>query len=143
MEERETVFEEPAAGAPQETGPETPAAADTEPGGDAPIATDEDAYALEAQARRLITQAETIRDLTGADVFQRYLTDAEAHRRVLSGEWDFRNVLESMAGERNAPPVVRSANGGSAGIRVKSMSESQFRRFDEALEKGEIIDMRM
>lgn len=93
---------------------------------------------IDQRAARLYEQAQTIEAVTGLNVMEIFQSDADAHRRVVSGEWDFRDVARAYGPERQetrAPAPVRSAN--KTGIRATDfahMSDEDFARFDALLD---------
>ena len=93
---------------------------------------------VNARAQKLFDQAQTIEAVTGLNVMEIFQNDAEAHRKVVSGEWDFRDVAKQYSSEQNAvhaPSPVRSAN--RTGIKAtdfSSMSDEDFARFDAMLD---------
>lgn len=101
----------------------------------------------EAYGQILIAQAETIKTLGGPDVLEAYNTDPEVKRRVLSREWDFTDVAKHLSGEKrpsNALPTPsRKPNG--TGFATKSIGElnsEQFKKVQDYLAQGGVIDMR-
>lgn len=93
---------------------------------------------INKRAQALYDQAQTIEAVTGLNVMEIFEKDAEVHRRVVSGEWDFREVARQYGVGRDAgsaPPPVRSAN--KTGV-VKTdfahMSDEEFAKFDAMLD---------
>ena len=71
--------------------------------------------------------------------------DEDMKNRVLSGEWDFYDVAESMASpQHNSPVPVRTSNGGTSpsAVSISGMTDDQFRRLQANLANGRIYDMR-
>ena len=76
---------------------------------------------------------------------QKINADEYMKHRVLSGEWDFYDVAESMASpQHNAPVPVRTSNGGTSpsAVSISGMTDDQFRRLQANLANGRIYDMR-
>lgn len=99
------------------------------------------------RAQALFSQAKAIHELAGVDVLALYQNDPAVRNRVLSGEWDFMDVLRGTGGQaegpRTPPAPVRSANGGAGGAPdVRRMSAGELRRMNEALMRGETFDLR-
>ena len=98
-----------------------------------------------ARADLLAKQAQKIKDRRGLDVMQAINADEYMKHRVLSGEWDFYDVAESMASpQHNAPVPVRTSNGGTSpsAVSISGMTDDQFRRLQANLANGRIYDMR-
>lgn len=98
-----------------------------------------------ARADLLAKQAQKIKDRRGLDVMQAINADEDMKHRVLSGEWDFYDVAESMASpHHNAPVPVRTSNGGTSpsAVSISGMTDDQFRRLQANLANGRIYDMR-
>lgn len=98
-----------------------------------------------ARADLLAKQAQKIKDRRGLDVMQAINADEDMKHRVLSGEWDFYDVAESMASpQHNAPVPVRTSNGGTSpsAVSISGMTDDQFRRLQANLANGRIYDMR-
>lgn len=106
--------------------------------------------AVKQRANMLFAQAGNIKDATGVDVMAIYNTDPDVKAKVLSGEWDFTNVLMQYKAEEpadapahTAPAPVRSANGiGMGGVDIRHMSGEQFRKLNEFLASGGRVDVR-
>lgn len=90
------------------------------------------------RAQKLYDQAQTIESVTGLNVMEIFQNDAEAHRKVVSGEWDFRDIAREYGqGQQamRAPAPVRNAN--RTGLKVTDfahMSDEDFARFDAMLD---------
>lgn len=100
---------------------------------------------VQLRAQALFAQAKTIQALGGTDVLSLYHSDADVRARVLGGEWDFLDVLRHAQPDRrvNAPAPVRGANGGAQGTPdIRRMSAAQLTTMNEALMRGEVIDLR-
>lgn len=106
--------------------------------------------AVKQRANMLFAQAGNIKDATGVDVMAIYNSDPDVKAKVLSGEWDFTNVLMQYKAEEpadapahTAPAPVRSANGiGMGGVDIRHMSGEQFRKLNEFLASGGRVDVR-
>jgi len=100
-----------------------------------------------ARARILAAQADKIKSSKGLDVAALFQTDPEVKEKVLSGEWDFYDVAESMSQpRRRVPSPVRSSNsamGATADASaIANMSDAQFERLLKNLGEGKVYDMR-
>ena len=96
------------------------------------------------RANMLIAQAENIRNATGVNVMELYNSDPDVRAKIVSGEWDFTNVLMQHTGAaHSAPAPVRSANGlGMGDVSISSMSAEQFARLNDYLARGGVVDAR-
>ena len=96
------------------------------------------------RASMLIAQAENIKSATGVDVMSLYESDPDVHEKILSGEWDFTNVLSHHnKAARGAPAPVRSANGlGMGDVSISRMTDEQFDRLNDYLAHGGKVDAR-
>lgn len=69
--------------------------------------------------------------------------DPDIKQKVLSGEWDFYDVADSMGNQRTVSAPARSANGGGvSAVSIKNMSAEQFRKLNENLDAGRRYDVR-
>lgn len=97
------------------------------------------------RANELFAQAQTLLEATGVDVLGLYNSDPEIKQKVISGEWDFKDVYrhsQNMGGQR-APSPVRSPNRvGLGGYNIRGMNSTDFAKLDALLENGGRIDMR-
>ena len=93
------------------------------------------------RAQELVTQAKTIREVSGVDVMAIYSTDVEVRGRVLSGEWDFVDVWKHSSRQPQPPARVRSANGGVGSVRITAMDSDQFSKLNQLLSRGGKVDM--
>ena len=96
------------------------------------------------KANELVAQANTLHKATGVDVLGLYNENPEIQQKVLSGEWDFTDVLKhAQAGNsRKTVPTVRNANGvGLGGYDIRGMRSNDFAKLNKALEEGTVIDM--
>ena len=106
-------------------------------------ASQEDAV-VRARSELLAKQAQKIRTQRGVDVMQAFNSDPQVKQKILSGEWDFYDVAESLStGRSRVPAPLRSTNGsGVTTVSVADMSAEQFRRLQENLAAGRVYDMR-
>lgn len=133
-------------GMPQQT-PATPATPARDERGR--FVAQPDNAAVQQRANMLVAQADNIKQATGVDVMALYNTDPDVRSRILSGEWDFTNVLTMAQVQTTtdpaptAPPApVRSANGlGMGGASFRRMSSEQFAKVNEMLESGVKLNM--
>lgn len=99
--------------------------------------------ALSARADILAKQARKIKTNRGLDVMEAFSSDPDIKQKVLSGEWDFYDVAESVSQERKPSAPARSANGGGVNSRsIMNMSAEQFRKLNENLAAGRRYDVR-
>lgn len=99
---------------------------------------------LEQKANELMSQAQLIQEVTGVDVLGLFNSDPEIKQKVLSGEWDFKDVHKWMqnAGQQRVPSIVRSPNRvGLGGYDIRGMSSNDFAKLNQMLEEGGRIDM--
>lgn len=92
-----------------------------------------------ARANLLYAQAKKIQSNKGLDVLAEYNDNPEVQQRVLSGEWDFYDVAESMGGtQRRVPAPMRSTNGasGSNAFDISHMTDAQFEQLNKNLAAG-------
>ena len=98
---------------------------------------------LNARADILARQARKIKTNRGLDVMEAFNADPDIKQKVLSGEWDFYDVADSMGNQRTVSAPARSANGGGvSGVSIKNMSAEQFRKLNENLASGRRYDVR-
>lgn len=104
---------------------------------------------MQQRAQALVNQAESLTRATGVDVMNIYNTNPEVKQKVLSGEWDFADVLKNggflqqQAAKPHMPSAVRSANGVAIGqTNIGGMTQGQFDTMNAFLAKGGKIDMR-
>ncbi len=90
----------------------------------------------------LAKQANKIKSRYGIDVMESFNTDTEVKNKILSGEWDFYDVLEEMNNERKPTAPVRSSNGGVSQVDIFDMSDAQWKKLNENLSMGRRYDMR-
>ena len=98
---------------------------------------------LTLRAQELITQARTILDITGVDVFAVYNTDMDVRSQILSGQMDFVALFKRMKPAAQPPAPVRTANGGMGSVNIGGMNDAQFTRLNELLSRGGKVDMRV
>lgn len=99
----------------------------------------------EVYGQMLIAQAKAIEAAGGIDVLEIYNTDPEMKRRVLSREWDFADVYKHVAGNsaNELPTPSRKPNGGGFAVRsIGDLSSEQFKKIQDYLAQGGVIDMR-
>lgn len=106
---------------------------------------------LQQRASDLIAQANTLREATGIDVYGLYESNPEIQQKVLSGEWDFKDVWKHAqqdggyaAPNGNRAPIapVRNPNGiGIGDYNIRKMDSASFAKLNEMLEHGGVIDM--
>jgi len=93
--------------------------------------------AQDERASRLYEQAEVIRRASGIDVMAAFESDMQAQERVRSGEWDFADLAASLRAADHVPATAHTANGVSVASRdVRSMSQAEFDRLNEQLDRG-------
>lgn len=99
--------------------------------------------AIQQRAQTLIAQADRLSRVSGVDLMGLYNTDPNVRQKIVSGEWDFIDALESVKAAPVAPAPVRSHNGlGMGGMNFRSMTDDQFAKVNEMLDGGKTIDMR-
>lgn len=99
----------------------------------------------EAYGQMLIAQAKAIEAAGGIDVLEVYNTDPEIKRRVLSREWDFADVYKHVAGKsaHTLPSPARRPNGSGFATRsIGDLNSEQFKKVQDYLAQGGVIDMR-
>ena len=89
----------------------------------------------------LSKQANKIKTSRGLDVMAEFNGNEETKAKVLSGEWDFYDVAESMSAKpakAKVPAPMRSPNGASGAERstIATMSDEQFDRLDRKISEG-------
>lgn len=94
----------------------------------------------DVRASMLAKQAKKLSD-KGYDVMAAFNSDPQTKQRVLSGEWDFYDVADSLdsVGKRNAgaPVPVRSPNGKAAGtIDLSKLTAEQLEEIDKKIASG-------
>jgi len=92
-----------------------------------------------ARADILARQAQKIKATRGLDVMAEFNGSEEVKEKIISGEWDFYDVAESMKRPKQKAPVpMRSPNGasGSEKSTIASMSDEQFDRLDRKISEG-------
>lgn len=97
--------------------------------------------ATDATADFLARQAQKVKASKGVDVMAEFQKNEETRNKVLSGEWDFYDVAESVLEQkasRKAPSPMRSSNGASGAEKstIASMTDEQFERLNKRLEEG-------
>lgn len=101
-----------------------------------------------ARADLLAKQAQKIKQSTGLDVMQAFSSNPEIRQRVISGEWDFRDVADHLSAQgegsspRRVPTPMRSPNGANvSAVSVSDMSPEQFQKLQDNLASGRRYDM--
>ena len=100
------------------------------------------------RAQLLMQQNEVLKKATGVDALQLFETNQTVKQKVVSGEWDFTDVVqayiaETGGGKRVAP--ARSPNNTERGIEsvsFRNMTDEQFEKFNERLSKGYSFNLR-
>lgn len=120
--------------------PQTPEVAESKPrnekGQFAPQKSANDIF-----AETMAKQAQKVNTKTGLDVMAEFNANEETRQKVLTGEWDFYDVAESLKEKkatRRAPAPMRSSNGASGAEKstIASMTDEQFERLNKRLEEG-------
>lgn len=97
---------------------------------------------IKVRSAQLAAQAETIRETMGVDVMEMFNQDPAIQKKVLSGEWNFLDVIRET-GRQRIPTPTRSANNGSLGdVSIARMSRAQFQKLQESISKGGVVDLR-
>lgn len=91
---------------------------------------------VQARAAQLVAQAKAIKAANGIDVMKLYNENPEVKQRVVSGEWDFADVVQNVGRGNYIPAPMRSANGTIQQTRIANMTDEQFARFDQAVASG-------
>ncbi len=97
--------------------------------------------AVQARIDMLRHQADKILSQRNVDVIAEFNDNEETRQKVISGEWDFYDVAESLSEKkaaRRAPSPMRSSNGASGAEKstIASMTDEQFDRLNKRLEEG-------
>jgi len=103
--------------------------------------------ASQQRAVELVAQADVLKRVSGVDVMAIYNTDPNARQKVLSGEWDFADVLQNHpvqqpAAQQTPTPIRGSSGIGIGTTSVSTMSDASFKKMNELLSRGKVIDMR-
>ena len=104
---------------------------------------------VQQRANELMAQANVLKEATGVDVYGLYQNDPEIQQKVLSGEWDFKDVWKHAqqdggytAPSRSPLSPVKNPNGiGIGNYDIRKMDSSSFAKMNEMLENGGVIDM--
>lgn len=105
--------------------------------------SEEDDPVISARADILAKQAKKIKANRGVDVMEAFRSDPDVKNKVLSGEWDFYDVAESLGNQKHVSPSTRSVNGGGiSGVSVANMTSEQFQKLRENLAAGRRYDLR-
>lgn len=93
--------------------------------------------AVSARIKMLQHQADKINE-RGIDVIAEFNSNPEVKQKVISGEWDFYDVAESMKPGKKPPAPMRSPNGasGSQKSTIASMTDDQFDRLEKKIHEG-------
>jgi DNA primase len=97
---------------------------------------------VSVRADMLAKQAEKLKTKRGLDVMAEFNANDEVRQKVVSGEWDFYDVADSMDASqqhrRSAPAPMRSPNGasGSEKSSIATMTEDQFKRLEKRISEG-------
>lgn len=105
--------------------------------------------AAQQRAQVLVDQADVIQRATGVDVMNIYKTNPEVKQKVITGVWDFADVLKNHGGLQqpaapnpHVPAPVRSSNGVDLGnVSVRKMSSQEFARLNDFLDKNGKVNM--
>jgi len=98
--------------------------------------------ATQARIDMLKHQASQIKARTGVDVIKAFNEDPNIKKRVIAGEVDFYDVAEEIGKQpkRGKPPApMRSPNGAATSQptnAIMEMTDEQFRRLEERVQKG-------
>ncbi len=102
-----------------------------------------DATDVDSRARFLFAQAQSILRRTGVDALDMYRrADSQTQGRIARGEIDLEDLIAAQASERRTPPVVKTSTGATAGKRLNDMTADDFRRLDDYVKQGGVIDLR-
>ena len=132
-------------GLPAKENPPTPNTPPRDEQGRFVAKTPEPDAEVKLRANMLVAQAENIRNATGVDVMALYNSYPDVREKIVSGEWDFTDVLNAAKAPaaRTAPAPVRNANGlGMGNVDIRGMSSEQFHKMNDFLEHGGRIDGR-
>lgn len=110
-------------------------------------AKDEPDPVVAARADLLAKQAQKIKGSRGVDVMEVFNTDPTVKQRVLSGEWDFYDVADSVkteAARARVPSPTRSPNGHTSGaaLSIANMSSEQFKKLNQQLAGGKRFNVK-
>ena len=93
----------------------------------------------EARIEMLRHQADRIRQAGGPDVIAEFQNNEDVKMAIIKGEMDFYDVAEQLTHTRKKPPAPMRSPNGANGVTprsIESMSDSQFKKMDEMLDKG-------
>ena len=101
----------------------------------------------QARIDLLANQADKIKDKTGIDVIEIMNNDPNIKNKIVSGEMDFYEVVETVKQkpQRKGPPApTRSSNGasGQSPNAIDSMSKEQFARLEKKISEGARISLK-
>ena len=95
------------------------------------------------RAATLVAQADALSRSSGVDVMALYNSNPDIKQKIISGEWDFVDVLQHAQSTPSVPSPVRSTNTfGIGNMNMKSMSDDQFDKLNAMLAEGKRIDAR-
>lgn len=102
---------------------------------------------VQARGEMLAAQAAKIKSRNGVDVMAEFNSNNEVRQKILSGEWDFYDVVDAMGNpqqRQSSPQVVRTPGGqGLSGkFSVADMSDAQFEQLQRNLRAGRTYDAR-
>ena len=99
--------------------------------------------AIAARSDLLAKQAKKIKANYGYDVMAEFNSNSDVKEKILSGEWDFYDVVNEMSERRTPSAPVRSPNRGQyGGVDIMSMTDAQFAKLNENLAAGRKYDVR-
>lgn len=101
--------------------------------------TNAETVRTEARIEMLRHQADRIRQAGGPDVIAEFQNNQKVKMAIINGEMDFYDVAEEMTHTKKKPPAPMRSPNGANGVTprsIESMSDSQFKKLDEMLDKG-------
>ena len=100
--------------------------------------TNAETVRTEARIEMLRHQADRIKAAGGPDVIAEFQKNQKVKTAIINGDMDFYDVAEEMATKKKPPAPMRSPNGanGVTPRSIEAMSDSQFKKMDEMLDKG-------
>lgn len=97
---------------------------------------------VNVRAKLLMQQAQKIRNNRGVDVLGVYNSDPDVKQKILSGEWDFYDVADTLQ-KKSPPSPTRTPNGANySATSVKDMSADQFAKLQANLAGGRKYNLR-
>jgi hypothetical protein len=95
------------------------------------------------RAATLVTQADALSRSSGVDVMALYNSNPDIKQKIVSGEWDFVDVLKHAQSHPSVPSPVRNTNSmGIGNMKIGRMSDDQFDKLNAMLAEGQRIDAR-